>query len=166
MGTLTHGEEFAFTARSSSDDTMFLAAAGMNTFFAGTNAVDIRVRDEFYDDPQRLAACLGVEMGDNVNVSKMLAMRDEGLAGLNGTTPDRYYNNIVTTLGQRVLLCESRQEALDAVYRELTNQRDTISGVDANEEAANLLVYERMFQSMSKFIMTQSDMLETLMDIL
>jgi flagellar hook-associated protein FlgK len=165
-GTLTHGDEFTFTARSESDDTMFLAAAGMNTFFSGTDATNISVRNEFYNEPQRLAACLGVEMGDNANVAKMLAMQSEGLTGLNGSTPDEYYNNIVTTLGQMVLLREARQESLDAVYRELQNQRDRVSGVDANEEAAKLLIYERLFQSMSKFISTQNDMLDELMSML
>lgn len=165
-GTLTHGAQFTFTARSESDDTMFLASAGLNTFFQGDSAVNIHVRDEFYDDPQLLAACRGTDMGDNVNVSRMLALQSEGLSGLGGDTPDEYYNNLVTTLGQMVLLRESRQEALDAVYRELQNQRDTVSGVDTNEEAAKLLVYERMFQAMSKFITTQNDMLEELMNVL
>jgi len=165
-GTLTGGDEFTFTARSESDDTMFLAAAGLNTFFEGDDASNIAVRDEFYTDPQRIAASMGVEMGDNANVAKMLNIQKEGLAGLGGSTPDEFYNNIVTSLGQRVLLCESRQETLDTVHTELLNQRDKISGVDTNEEAAKLLVYERMFQAMSKFITTQNDMLEDLMNIL
>lgn len=166
VGTLTHGEEFAFTARGESDETMFLASTGLNTFFEGVDAVNIAVRNEFYRDPQRLATAMGVEMGDNANVAKMLAIQSEAHWAFHGATPKEYYNNIVTTLGQRVLLCESRQEAIETVHRELQNQRDAVSGVDTNEQAANLLVYERMFQSMSRFITSQNDMLETLMDML
>ncbi len=145
---------------------MFLAAAGLNTFFQGNDASNITVRDEFYNDPKCIAAGMGVEMGDNANVAKMLKIQKEGLTGLGELTPAAFYNNLVTSLGQRVLLCESRQETLDTVHRELLNQRDKISGVDTNEEAAKLLIYERMFQAMSKFISTQSDMLEALMNIL
>lgn len=165
-GTLADGDEFTFTARSVSDETMFLAAAGLNTFFKGTGASDLYVRDEFYSDPHRLATGRSVEGGDGVNATAMLNLQNEKMSGLNSLTPYEHYNNVVTTLGQQVLLRESRQEALQAVYRELINQRDQISGVDVNEEAANLLVFERMFQSMSKFIMTQNEMLEALMDIL
>ncbi|MBN1554470.1 MAG: flagellar hook-associated protein FlgK [Phycisphaerae bacterium] len=165
-GVLTHGEEFDFTARSISDDTMFLAAAGLNTFFQGTCAADIKVRSHFYENPELLASCRGVELSDNVNISMMLDLQSVANTAMNGLTPEEYYNNLITSLGQNVMLREARQESISAVHRELMNQRDQISGVDANEEAANLLVFERMFQSMSKFITTQNEMMQMLMDVL
>ncbi|MFW5839478.1 MAG: flagellar basal body rod C-terminal domain-containing protein [Planctomycetota bacterium] len=46
------------------------------------------------------------------------------------------------------------------------NHRDAISGVDTNEEAAKMLMYEQMFQAVSKFITTQNRALQDLMEII
>ena len=41
-----------------------------------------------------------------------------------------------------------------------------MSGVDINEEAAELLVYEQMFQAMAKYIATVQTSMASLMEIL
>ena len=48
----------------------------------------------------------------------------------------------------------------------LSNQQSDISGVDINEEAAQMLIFEQMFQAMSKYLGTVQSTLATLMDIL
>ena len=48
----------------------------------------------------------------------------------------------------------------------MSNQRDSASGVDINEEATKMLVYERMFQAMAKYINVVSDTLDTVITII
>ena len=38
------------------------------------------------------------------------------------------------------------------MIHQLENQQSGISGVDVNREAADLLVYQRMFQSVAKYL--------------
>jgi flagellar hook-associated protein FlgK len=166
QGTLNAGESFTVTARSVSDDSDFLMGTGLNTFFRGTSAVDIEVREPYYDLPTLLATSLTPAGQDNINVQKLADLQREELKNLKGGTFTEYFNELVTTIGQQVVLREARHESLSNVMRELDNQKDVISGVDPNEEAANLLMFEKLFQSMSKFINTQNECMQYLMDVL
>lgn len=47
----------------------------------------------------------------------------------------------------------------------LTNQRSELSGVDINEEAAQMLVFEQMFQAMAKYLGTVQSTIDGLMEL-
>lgn len=165
-GELKNGDSFAIQARSKSDTAGFLNATGLNTFFMGNGATDIEVRSEYYDDPFLFASGISPNSKDNFNIQIMSELQDQRLEELGGTTLADYFNDTVTDVGQQVALREARHESLESVMREMANQRDLISGVDPNEEAANMLVFEKMFQAMSRFLNTQNEMMETLMNVL
>ncbi|MCK4275926.1 MAG: hypothetical protein KAX78_05395, partial [Phycisphaerae bacterium] len=59
----------------------------------------------------------------------------------------------------------AKKTALQIVSNQLANQRDTISGVDINAEAAKMLLFEQMFQAMAKVLSVQNEALQSLMAI-
>ena len=63
------------------------------------------------------------------------------------------------------MLRERRQDGFDHSIQQLSKQRDDTSGVDLNEEAAQLLVCEQLFQSMSKYLMIADKTMQTLFDV-
>ncbi len=166
QGTVNNGEDFSIIARSDTDTAGFLISAGLNTFFEGAGALDMAVRSEFFDNPSLLATAIGTDGSDNVNAARMAELSDIVFSGLDGKEVMEYFNAIGTEIGQQVMVRESRQLALEATVLELQNQRDGASGVDPNTEAAKLLIYERMFQAMSKFITVQDESLQNLLDVL
>lgn len=165
-GTVSDGESFQIKARSDSDTSNFLVAAGMNTFFAGDAANNMRVRETFYDDAHRLATAVGPAGNDSMNTQRMASIADVRLDGLGFATVADYHRDFVSDIGQMAMVRQSRVEAAEAVATQLKNQRDAVSGVDPNEQAAQLIIFERMFQSMSKFISVQDESLESLMNML
>jgi flagellar hook-associated protein FlgK len=165
-GELRSGDSFAIEARSSSDDSGVLNSTGMNTFFSGADASDIEVRGDYYDDPFLFASGISPDSKDNFNIQIMSELQNTRLEELGGTTLADYFNDTVTDVGQQVALREARHTSLESVMRELANQRDLVSGVDPNEEVASMLVFEKMFQAMSRFLNTQNNMMETLMQVL
>ncbi|MCD4823809.1 MAG: flagellar hook-associated protein FlgK [Phycisphaerae bacterium] len=165
-GVLNDGEVFHITGRNSSDSSGFLVAAGMNTFFTGTGATDIELREEFYEDPHLIATSVGPDGFDSFNIQRMAEIGQTSLANLGNTTIANYHYDWVSDIGQQAMVRDSRLKASDAVMQQLANQRDEVSGVDPNEEAAQMIIYERMFQSMSKFISVQDQALESLMQLL
>lgn len=165
-GQLNAGETFAIAARSDSDTSGFLVAAGMNTFFEGIDSADIAVRDWIFEDAHHVATSRGTRDIDSRNIQALAALGSSRIAGLGNTTIGDYHRDWVSDIGQQTLVRESRLEASEAVMQQLVNQRDAVSGVDPNESAAQLLIYERMFQSMSKFISIQDKSMQTLMDII
>jgi flagellar hook-associated protein FlgK len=58
------------------------------------------------------------------------------------------------------------QDNIEAVVQNLTNQQSEISSVDVNDEAAQMLVFQQMFQAMAKYLSTVKSSVETLIEIL
>ncbi|MCD6364947.1 MAG: flagellar hook-associated protein FlgK [Planctomycetes bacterium] len=165
-GTVKLDEEFEIEAISDSDTSGLLAAAGINTFFCGTSASNIAVDADIMANPQKLASSLSPNGGGNRNVVRMGAVGQLEIPALGGVTPVDYLRLIVTGLGQNVSFRKMRQTAIEGALDQMTAARDNVSGVDINEEAASLMVYEKMFQAVAKFMTVQSKALEFLMGII
>jgi len=65
-----------------------------------------------------------------------------------------------------VSLRQARHDSIEAIIQQLTVQRDDVSGVDINQEAASLLMFERMFQAMAKLINAQDRSIQLLMELI
>jgi len=166
VGTLAAGEKFDLRAVGDSDTSGFWAAAGMNTLFSGESAGTMAVRQELLGD-QRLLATAAQQAGtDNLIAKRMAAVRDTPAAGLDDSTPGEFYQLLVTGTGQQISSRTARQEAFQNVVNQLENQRSDASGVDINDEAAKLIVFEQMFQAMAKFLGTQKQAMDALFDLL
>jgi len=165
-GTLNAGETFEMRAVANSDTSGFLAAAGMNTFFQGHSAATIDVRAELVADPDRLAASRGGLGIDNDNLLRMADVARQNWSELDDLTPQEYFRRLTVSVGQAVSVRETRAIALENVKQQLMAQRDAVSGVDMNEESAKLLMFERLFQAMSRFIATQDRAMQSLLEII
>ena len=166
MGDLNAGDSFDVEAFATTDTSGFLAAAGMNTFFAGTSATDIRVCSEILAAPDRIATALGSEMMDNTAALRLAAVREQAVSSLSGMTPSEYYHRTVASLAQLVALRQSRQDNIQAVVQNLEKQRSDISSVNINDEAAQLLVFEKMFQAMAKYLSTLQTTMTALINMI
>jgi flagellar hook-associated protein 1 FlgK len=165
LGELNDGDSFDVEAFATSDTSGLLAAAGMNTFFAGTSALDMRVCREIVEAPDRIATALGGELKDNTAALRLAAVREQAVGALSGMTPSEYYHRTVASLSQQVALKQSRQENIQAVMQNLEKQRSDISSVNINDEAAQLLVFEKMFQAMAKYLSGLQTTMTTLMNM-
>jgi flagellar hook-associated protein 1 FlgK len=166
LGELNAGDSFEVEAFATTDTSGFLAAAGMNAFFAGTSAADMQVCREIVAAPDRIATALGSALTDNLAALRLAGVGEEAIAGLGGMTPSEYYQRTVANLAQLVSLKEARQENIEAVMQNLQKQQSEISSVNINDEAAQLLVFEKMFQAMGKYMNVLQTQMTTLMDII
>ncbi len=165
-GSLTDGDTFTVKAFADTDTSDFLAAVGVNAFFSGTSAQSMAVLSVFDDEPGRLATSLGADHADNVNAKRLSGLRDEALEDLSGRTIGDYYNRLVTTLGQDISTKKMRQDNTEAMLQDLQSRQSAASGVDVNDEAASILMYEQMYQAMAKFINSVQTTTDTLMSLL
>lgn len=164
-GELNDGDSFTVEVLATSDTSGFLAAAGMNTFFSGSNASDMRVSSDIADAPDRIATALGGDLTDNNAALRLAALRDETVESLGGLAPGEYYHRIVANLGQEVALKQSRQDNIEAMVQNLKQRRSDISSVNINDEAAQLLVFEKMFQAVARYLTSVQTSMTTLMDM-
>jgi len=164
-GDLNAGDSFQTLCLTTSDTSGFLSAAGMNTFFAGGSAAEMEVVDEIAQTPDRIATAYGADLTDNTAALRLAAVRDKGLESLTGMTPSEYYHRIVANIGQQVDLRESREANVEAMIHNLESHRSEISDVNINDEAAQLMIFEKMFQAMAKYLTTLQTTMNTLMDM-
>jgi flagellar hook-associated protein 1 FlgK len=99
-------------------------------------------------DPSLIAASAGPapgSVGDNTNANAMLALQNQTI--VNGQTPIDYYSNLVYKIGNDVSSATTEQTSGSQVLLQLTNLQDGVSGVDLNEEAANLVRFQNAYQA-------------------
>jgi len=81
-------------------------------------------------------------------------------------TPGEFYRQMVTDIGQQLFVKQARKDNIESMVQNLGNQQGEISGVNINDEAAKMLVFEQMFKAMSKYLSTVQSSLSTLMELL
>jgi len=164
-GDVNDGDSFEVEAFAATDTSGLLAATGMNVFFAGASASEMQLCQEIADAPDRIATALGGDLLDNTAAMQLSQLREEELAALGGLTPGEYYQRAVANLGQEIALKQSQRDNVEAMIQNLETQRSDLSGVDINDEAAQILVYEQMFQAMAKYLNTLQGTMMTLMEV-
>jgi flagellar hook-associated protein 1 FlgK len=75
-------------------------------------------------------------------------------------------SSLVSDVGVQVASWRSSQKADQAVLKTLTDERDSISGVNLDEEAANLLKYQQLYSASTKVIQTGNQMFNALLSIM
>jgi flagellar hook-associated protein 1 FlgK len=164
-GYLNDGEVFEIEALANSDTSGFLAATGINCFFSGVDAGSIAISEDVKISGTRIAVSRSVEMTDSGNGMAMAEVGDTEFASLNNLSPKSFYRNLATDVGNQIAVTKTRQENTSGVWRNLSEQRSQVSGVDMNDEAAKMLLYERMFQAMARYMNTVSKSLDEVLSL-
>jgi len=156
------GFTFAFTDDgTSTPSTGLLTVLGLNTFFVGATARDIAVNPVLLGDPEELALSRTGVPDDEANLGRLLAIRDEPLIA--SRTLLQHLGDIASFAGEQVRELNLVRDNLQAVHGQLTMERESVSGVDPNEEIVRLLQYQRSYQAAARVISTVN---ETLGDLL
>jgi flagellar hook-associated protein 1 len=100
------------------------------------------------DPTQIAAAAAGAGPSDNSNAVAMANLQNAGIVG--GVSPTSYFSDMVTSLGSLASQVSSENTAQQAALTQLQDQIGSISGVNLNDEAAQLSSLEQSYQSASK----------------
>jgi flagellar hook-associated protein 1 len=149
----------------SNDTSGVLAALGLNTFFTGTSANDIGVSAAVTNDPGKFAASQGGIGADTDNAKIMANFVDQPIDSHNGENIGVVYDRMVADVAQGSAVAQTNSDGAQAFESSLRSQQTAISGVNLDEEAVNMITYQRSFQASAKFIATVSDLLDILVQI-
>ena len=111
---------------------------------------------------------IAANKGGTSDGSNALAMANLGSAkSLNGGTDSltSAYANYVNQIGNETNNFQSSSTSATAVLTQATSAQQSVSGVNLNEEAANLIQYQQLYQANSKVIQTASTLFTTLLGI-
>ena len=114
-------------------------------------------------DPKLIAASLDGTVGDNANALTLSKLQGQNIVA--GQTPVDYYSNTVSQLGSDIQQATIESNTQSAVVQQLQNQRNSISGVSMDEEAANLVRFQRAYQAAAKVVTTIDQMTQTVLNM-
>jgi flagellar hook-associated protein 1 FlgK len=166
IGDLADGNTFEVDAFVDTDTSGVLAMVGINTFFSGNNASNIAVCSDISDEPGLIATAIGQDNTDNNNALRMADLRNQTVTDLDDLTPGEYYRRLITDTGQQISVKQTHKENVEVLVLNLTNQQSEISGVNINDEAARMLIFEQMFKAMAKYLSTLQSSLSTIMELI
>lgn len=75
------------------------------------------------------------------------------------------YANYVNTIGNTTNEVDASNTTQTALVTQITSAQQSVSGVNINEEAANLLQYQQLYQANSKVIQTADTLFQTILGI-
>lgn len=159
--TVASGSTFTFA-----DDTSgFLAALGLNAFFSGEDSGDIAVNSDLANNPALLAAGKTDFAGDGSNATAMIMLQDTAVSLLGGASLNEYYTGTMANLAVSLSSARSAHEASSIIFDSLKVQRESLSGVNIDEEAVAMVTYQRAFQGAARFINVIDEMMQTLLSL-
>ncbi len=107
-------------------------------------------------DPSLLAASSDGSPGSNGNLAVLSAVANQSIA--DGQTANDLYARIVFQVGSDVANASAEADASSLVLTQLQNQRAAVSGVSLDEEATNLIRYQRAYEASARVISTVNEL--------
>jgi len=159
------GQAFALDVIADSDTSDVLVATGMNAFFLGSTAADMQVNEELEGNPDRLAAGTGPASGDAGNLMRLVGLRDRDLASLDANTIEDFYADLVGDLGFDTAAARGAPDAQAQLLGQLEADRESVSGVNIDEEMVDLLKYQQSYEAAARFISVAQEMTEVLINL-
>ena len=163
-GTLTIDADSGYTLTFQNDTTNVLAALGINTFFTGSDASDIAINSVLTNNPSLLAAAQSSNPGDNSNALAMAGLRDSQVLTSGTQTLEGFYQTEIARLGSEAQQIDATTEAGQTFLGQLQLRRESVSGVNLDEESADMIRYQQALQAAAKYVNVISEMLNVLVN--
>ncbi len=118
-------------------------------------------------DESQIAAASSATSGesDNTNAQKMLDLQDANLVGGNATLAQAYAT-IVSTVGNKTSSLETASTTQESVVNQLTDRQQSVSGVNLDEEYANLTKYQQFYTANAQVLQTANTIFNALIGIM
>lgn len=150
------GYSFAFEK----DTSGVLAVMGVNSFFTGTDASNIGVREGV---EVMLGRMDGEKFVANSTAKLIGELGDKASSGLGELSISKFWGQHTQDIGSKTASARNKANAATLIRESLDAQRASVSGVSIDEESINLLSYQRQYQGAAQVISTAQEMFDTLL---
>jgi flagellar hook-associated protein FlgK len=171
-GTVVNGDTFSIDVVPGTPSPDYAGASGT-----------IALSSDVEDNPRNIAASASSdpqETGNNQNALAIQALADEQVSIRKWTydnrgvtqssddsfeTMDEYYSILVGDIGMLTDEADQNQNFYETMINQLTGIRDSVSGVNLEEEMINMMKYQYGFMAASKLVSVSDQILQTLLQI-
>lgn len=104
--------------------------------------------------------------GDNTNALNIIDRLDNQITSLNSGSFTDFYRGLISQIGADSRAASDELKFNDNFLAELNTRRDSISGVNLDDEAANLIRFQRAYEAGARLIKAADEIYQTLLTIL
>lgn len=131
----------------------------------GGAAGNMTVNSVLLNDVNKIAASEDSAGNDNLNAIAIAVLRDGNYMENNTNSFSNYYNGIIGKIG-----VDSSSASRSLLYKQdivdqLNVRRESVSGVNLDEELANLMIYQQAYTASARMISLVQEMLDELMNV-
>ncbi len=112
-----------------------------------------------------LTTAAGANRSNNAQANALIAQHQATVTNLGGITFEEYYGGLVTDVGSMTKAASDNLEFDENLLFQLESRRESISGVSLDEEAANLIRYQRAFEAGARIIKITDELLELVINL-
>jgi flagellar hook-associated protein 1 FlgK len=155
-----------------SDTSDSLVSLGVNGFFTGTTAATVAVSGSLTADPYLIAAAQAdftagvVSPGDARNAQALAALATATVLGGGTQTASDFLGAVGAAIGTTTRNASARADTQGALLQAAEAQRQATSGVNLDEELADMVRYQHAYEASSHYIRTVDQMIQTLLGIM
>ena len=142
----TSGAAYTFAAASGTPSGLSLTLSGTPPA-TGTDTLTVA--------PNKAAT------SDASNLRQIANLQQQATTG--GVSFQQSYAGLVSNIGAKAQAAASQQTTQGAVLDQAVSARDALSGVNLDEEAANLIKYQQAYQAAAKIIQVDQQMFDSLL---
>ncbi len=102
--------------------------------------------------------------GDNGNILRMGLLADRSTMVEGGATYQEFYSTLVGDVGSVTMRANINRDAQKTLLDQAVAAREEVSGVNLDEEAANLMRYQQAYQAAAQSVTTGNSMFQSLLD--
>ncbi len=132
---------------------------GGRRFFEGSTAATLVVSADIAGTPNAIGA--GVSSGGPLDGSRALALAE---LATSSTGPDALYRSFIVALGVDSQTTQRRQDMQEIATERVDEARDSVSGVNIDEEMVNMVQFQHAYDAAARFMSTIDEMLDTLIN--
>ncbi len=177
---------FAIKHSAGAESSNALAVMGVNTFFSWTEESGVP-NDDLFDitqtlgisaeltaDSSRIAAGYldangRVAPGMNDVALAVYSVQDQVISDLGGTgmdtTLDAYFSSFIAEVGVDVQNASLNRKFNETLLDQYIQRKESVTGVNLDEEMADILKYQHLYQAAAKLISVCDEMMQTLLSV-
>lgn len=138
-------------------------ATGLD-FFSGNSAASMAVSGQMSDLNNLAAASAPDSPGDGANALALAQLSTAQVMDGGIATFGEFYGGFVATIGNDVDNADAQVNDAQLLTDYLTGQQQSVSGVSLDEEAANLVKYQRAYEAAARILTALDQMADTIIN--
>lgn len=173
-GLAKYTEKMDELAKEVIDQTNAIYETGFDTanttgqkFFEGSSLITIKVNEDLIGNPEKLALSSKADTPGNSDIAKKLYDLRSALTMKGGSTSMiGYYNDFVVDMASELGGVKNNLTIHESMAVKVEENRQSVQGVNLDEELGNLMKFQQYYAANSKVINTVNQLYDTLMNMI